>query len=166
MEVVNVVPMPVKVHQSRWGFHPTSRETDKKLRFLNGVYQKALSRASAWTRWNNKSPSNRFTRKRIRNEKGQTIGYGDKIQWNEPNICPIFSNKITKKVNINPINGQYFKNGIDWTVIETFNQQVSDSAFRSRMPYVTAQEVKPLPLSTEKIDVLYDQAKNWMENVG
>ena len=36
-------------------------------------------------------------RRRIRNDKGQTIGYEPAVPLPEPSICPIFSQKVLEK---------------------------------------------------------------------
>ena len=61
--------------QSRWGFHPCDYATFRKLKFLRHLHQKALRMAHAWECWNRKDPHNRVLRRRIRNAKGQTLGY-------------------------------------------------------------------------------------------
>lgn len=45
--------------QSKWGFHPCSIEPFRKLKRLNILAQKALTRMSAWERWDRKQPQNR-----------------------------------------------------------------------------------------------------------
>jgi hypothetical protein len=152
--------LPTPVFESRWGFHPVSREVDKKLRFLNGIYQRALRMAASWRRWDRKDPSNRVHRPRIRSN-GQVIGYGQPEPWNEPAICPIFSNKTTRKVEWHPMKG-YFKGGIDFTSVETDGPYILSAAKQARTHCKTAAEVRPLPLTVEEINTLYDRAMLWL----
>lgn len=149
-----------QVFQSRWGYHPCSRETSKKLRFLNLVYQKALHLSAAWKRWEAKAPHNRVHRKPIRRD-GQVVGYGDPVPWNEPAICPIFSEKITKKVVWHPTKG-YNKDGTDYTYVETKDRFVPAAARQARTPMASTDQVRPLSLTEQEIDALYDQAVQWM----
>ena len=81
------------VFQSRWGYHPFSITVSRQLRRLNAAYQRALRQAAAWNRWNRwnrKEPHNRVIRPRIRNDKGQVIGYGKAEPVGEPKLCPVF----------------------------------------------------------------------------
>jgi hypothetical protein len=49
----------IETFQSKWGFHPVSLETSRKLRKLNAAYDKAARRAKSWERWDRKAPHNR-----------------------------------------------------------------------------------------------------------
>lgn len=147
--------------QSKWGFHPCSREVSKKLRFLNDVYQKALHKAAAWRRWDRKAPHNRVQWPKIRNNSGNVIGYGDPVPLGEPALCPVFTSKITKKVTWHPTKG-YFKDGIDYTYVETDGEEIRETARQARTPMPTPEDVHPLPLTEQEIDALYDRAVEWM----
>src|SRR5262245_9109067 len=81
------------VFQSRWGFHPCDFSAYRKLKLLNHLLLRARRMAAAWERWHRKDPHNRVTRGRIRNEKGQTVGYEPPVPRAEPAICPVFSRK-------------------------------------------------------------------------
>jgi hypothetical protein len=153
--------LPANVFQSRWGFHPVSREIDKKLRFLNTVYQRALRMAATWRRWERKAPHNRVTRPKVKDSSGQVIGYGEPTPWNEPAICPIFTSKITKKVQWHPTLG-YHKDGIDYTYVETHGEEILAAARQARTPCPTPEAVRPLSLTVEEINSLYDRAVEWM----
>ena len=153
--------------QSKWGFHPVSRETSKKLRFLNTVYMKAQHRAKAWDRWDRKAPQNRVHVPRIRNEQRQVIGYGEPQPWNEPALCPLFSKLTTKRTNWHPTKG-YFGQGVEYTFVETdvaLGNDIRVAARQARKPVATAEEVQPLSLTVEEIDALYEKAVAWMESV-
>jgi hypothetical protein len=153
--------LPAQVFQSRWGFHPVSRETDKKLRFLNLVYQRALRMAASWRRWERKAPHNRVQCPKVRDANRNVIGYGDPVPWNEPAICPVFTSKITKKVQWHPTLG-YHKDGIDYTYVETHGAEIQAVARQARTPYPTQEAVRPLSLKVEEINALYDKAVEWM----
>lgn len=159
-----------QVFQSKFGFHPCTRETDKKLRFLNGIYQKALSMSAAWERWDRKAPHNRVLRRRLRDEQGRVIGretvlddQAQPIPMPEPEICPIFSDKMLRKTNWSR-DGKYHRTPIEITVVETDGPYILAAARQARKPQPTAEDVRPLPLSEEEeIDALYQRAKEWLE---
>jgi hypothetical protein len=47
------------VYESRWGFHPVSYETFRKLKFLHKWYYQTLKDFARWKRWIRKFPHNR-----------------------------------------------------------------------------------------------------------
>lgn len=153
--------LPAGVFQSKWGFHPVSKEIDSKLRFLNTVYMKMLHLKAAWERWERKEPHNRVQRPRLRDEKGQVYGYGDPLPWNEPAVCPIFAEKTTKKVVWHPTKG-YNKDGTDLTTVEIVGPDITAVARQARTPYPTPEAVRPLSLTVEQINTLYEKAVQWM----
>jgi hypothetical protein len=150
-----------QVFESKWGFHPVSRETSRKLRFLNGFYQKALHRYAAWNRWDVKSPQNRVHKIRIRDEKGQVIDYR-KEEWKEPKIISLFTQKKTKKSNYHPKKG-WIGDGAIYTYLEMNSLGIPEMSKAARTPYATKESVKPLALSEEQIDALYNDAIKWLE---
>jgi hypothetical protein len=155
MSTINVGSvLPANVFQSRWGYHPVSKEVDKKLRYLNMVYQKTLSLAAAWRRWYRKQPENRIFRPRIKDETGFVVGLGDPVPWKEPEICPIFSYKET---------------GLTWDkkeymAVEIDKPDILYAARQARTPCLTPEDVRPLPMTVQTINDLYDKAKAWMES--
>ena len=158
-----VSPVP-GVHQSRFGFHPISKEQSKKLRFLNGVYQKALGRAAAWKRWYAKAPHNRVIKQRVRDANGQVVGYKDPVPWNEPAVCPIFSSLKTTKTLYHPTLG-YHKDGIDLTEVTTIDLDIPACARSARMPAPTQEAVKKLSLTPSQIDAIHADAVAWLEGL-
>jgi hypothetical protein len=156
-----IATAPSAVHQSRWGFHPCSRETDRKLRFLNYVYSLAVQKAAAWKRWNRKAPQNRVAQPRIRDAAGRVVGYAAPIPLKEPAICPVFSRLVTKVVQWHPTKG-YDRGGIEWTLPETDTHRVGEAAQLARTPVALPAHVKPLPLSEARIDELVAEAKAWL----
>ncbi len=93
--------------QSRWGFHPCDYQTFRKLKLLIQVYLQTVRLAHAWQRWKRKDPHNRVMRRRIRNDKGQTIGYEPPVPMPEPKICPVFSQKVFEKRKQRFLQGTY-----------------------------------------------------------
>ena len=85
--------------QSRCGFHPCDYSTYRKLKFLHHVYQGHAHRPCLGG-WKRKDPQNRVMRRRIRNDKGQTIGYDPPVPLAEPCLCPIFSQKVLEKRHV------------------------------------------------------------------
>lgn len=140
--------LPAQVFKSRFGYHPVSKETDKKLRYLNAVHQKALHLAGAWRRWYAKQLQNRVHKTRLRDADGKVTGYGESVPWSEPAVCPVFSDKETKQVQIYwPVKGFV---------------GILAVARQARTPYATPEEVRPLAIRVEEINTMYDMAQEWM----
>lgn len=157
-DAVLAVPAAAEVHQSRWGFHPCSKEIDRKLRFLNGVYQSALHKSGAWRRWERKAPHNRVARPRVRNAAGRVVGYGEPVPLGEPKLCPVFAEKVTRRVNWHPTLG-YHADGIDLTEVVVSDRRIPEAARIARTPADSPGDVRPLPLSVEEIEELYATAR-------
>ena len=51
--------IPENIHQSKWGFHPCSRETFLKLKKINYHILQAKKKAASWHRWKRKAKHNR-----------------------------------------------------------------------------------------------------------
>ena len=148
--------------QSRWGFHPCDYSTYRKLKFLHHVYQKALRMAHAWERWKRKDPHNRVMRRRIRNDKGQTIGYETPVPLAEPRICPIFSQKVLENRHVDK-KGNLFRDGFLEEKLVTDDLGIAGDFAAARRPVKELAEVRPLRVSVETIDALCEQARSWME---
>jgi hypothetical protein len=124
------------VHSSRWGFHNSNYETYRKLKALHGLYLEARRRAAAWERWHRKEPHNRVARP-------------------EPALCPVFSKKVRKTTNF--WRGKFIKDGRSYETVETSDHGVVE-AYYSTWPVADAADVRPLPISVETIDGLYQKA--------
>jgi len=148
--------------QSRWGFHPCDYLTYRKLKFLHRVYQDALRMAHAWARWKRKDPHNRVMRRRIRNDRGQTIGYEAPVPLPEPRICLIFSRRVLEKRFVDK-KGMVFRDGFLDEKVVTDDLGIVGDFSAARKPVKQPGEVRSLRLSVESIDRLYEQAKEWME---
>ena len=152
------------VHQSKWGFHPVSREASKKLRFINAVYAKAQHLAGAWERWERKIPSNRVIRRSIRDSKGLKIGMevvkdeaGNPVLWKEPQVCPLFHVTIPGTTSKwSRTDGRAEDNG--------FGDKILFASRQARIPQPTPADVLPFPFTEQEIDSLYETAKEWMDN--
>jgi hypothetical protein len=140
------------IHKSKWGFHPCSYETYRKLRKLNALYGEALKQLAQWNRWNNKAPHNRVIRKKIRDSKGHTVGYQAPIPWDEPEIDSIFLDRKEKKVYGHQ--GHSYKHGIMVPYYELLDYGIPED-YRRCYPVATAEEVQPLSISESEIDRLY-----------
>ena len=148
-------------HKSKWGFHTVSKATLKKLRHLNKVYQMALGQAKNWLRWDRKAEQNKVERPKIYNEKRQVVGYGEKTPWLEPTPCPVFSEKVTKKVKQHPTKGYHYQ-GQDYTYIEMNSHHIQNANHQARHPFARLEDVPTKPiLSEEKIDELYEATLSW-----
>lgn len=152
-----------EVFESRWGFHPCSKEVDRKLRKLNAAYQKALSSASAWRRWERKEPQNRILRQKIYDAQGRVCGrqpvldaLGESLKQPEPKLCPVFCRKVTRKVYYDR-SGKWVPNGIDREFVCIEDYGISVSARTARTPAPSKELVRPLALTIEQIDSLLEK---------
>src|SRR6516162_2899271 len=125
--------------QSRWGFHPCDYPTYRKLKFLNQVYLRALCLAHAWTRWARKDPHNRVMRRRIRNEKGQTIGYEPPVPLAEPKICAVFSQKVFEQRHVDK-KGAFSREGFREEKVITDGDWVPAAYASARKPVANPAE--------------------------
>lgn len=150
------------VFQSRWGFHPCDYSTYRKLKFLNMIHQQAVRMARAWDRWKRKDPHNRVSRCRIRNDRGQTIGYGEPELVAEPSICPVFSHKAREKRFIDK-KGRCFKEGYLDEKIVTDDSRIPADYAAARKPAPEPGAVRPLRCTIAEIDECYQKARAWLE---
>lgn len=79
--------------QGKYGFHPCTWETYKKLKEINKALTKAKHQKAAWERWERKQPQNRVMRPKLRDSNGRVVGYMAPIPILEPYLCPIFCEK-------------------------------------------------------------------------
>jgi hypothetical protein len=149
--------------QSRWGFHPCDYSTYRKLKFLHHAYLKSVRLAHVWQRWRRKDPHNRVMRRRIRNDKGQTIGYEPPVPIPEPQMCPVFSRKVPERRHVNK-KGQFFRDGFLEEKVVTDDFGIVADYAAARKPAKEKAEVQPLRMPLETIDALYEQARKWLEN--
>ena len=154
-----------KVFQSKWGFHPVSLLTSKKLRFLNLVYAKAQHLAGAWERWERKQPENRVMKRAIKDEKGLKVGTEiildsqcNPVPSPEPQICTLFHETIPGSTDRwgGRWNGRAEDNG--------FGRKILEASRQARTPKATPEDVTPLLFTDEEIDRLYIVGKDWLEN--
>jgi hypothetical protein len=150
------------VFQCRWGFHPCDYSTYRKLKSLNLVYQKAVRLAQAWKRWKRKDPHNRVVRRRLRNKRGQTIGYAPPLPLAEPPLCPVFSHKVFEKSHVDKT-GAYRQEGFLEEKVVTEEPWISTDYAAARRPVAHAAEVRPLYHTLAEIDAWYEKARAWLE---
>jgi hypothetical protein len=149
--------------QSRWGFHPCDNQTFRKLKVLHHVYQTALRMAHAWERWNRKDPQNRVMRRRIRNDKGQTIGYDLPIALAEPRICPVFSQQVQESRHVDK-KGVIHKDGFFQPKVMTDDMGIVEAFSGARRPVKEAGDVRPMRISVESIEALFELARRWLND--
>jgi hypothetical protein len=140
------------VFRSRWGFHPCDYATFRKLKFLNIVYQRAVRQAHAWERWKRKDPHNRVRRSRVRNEKGQTIGYAEPVPIGEPAICPVFSRKVEEQ-----------RYGLQDRKMVTDGRWITTDYTAARKPVSDPGAIRSLHSTGAEIDELFAKARAWVE---
>jgi hypothetical protein len=148
--------------QSRWGFHPCDYQTYRKLKFLNQVYLQAIRLAHAWERWYRKDPHNRVMRRRIRNEKGQTIGYEPPVSLPEPKICPVFSQKVFEKRFVDK-KGKFSREGFMEEKVVVNDCWIAADYASARKPAAHQAAVQPLHHTQTELEALYEQARTWLE---
>jgi hypothetical protein len=150
--------------RSRWGFHPCDYAAFRKLKFLNQVHLRAVRMAKAWMRWKRKDPHNRIIRQRIRNERGQVIGYADPVPLPEPRICPVFSQRVFETRLVDK-KGVYFKDGFLEEKIVTDDRWIPTDYTAARIPVANADDVRPLHQSVSELDAFYEEARRWIEGI-
>jgi hypothetical protein len=150
------------VHQSKWGYHPCSKETSKKLRTINRVYLKALRLQAAHDRWANKDPQNRVLFSTVRDESGKKTGripvldkQNKPVPMPEPKLCKL------------PAGGLIF----EWTYkyeperkprrISKMGEAMLEASRQARKPVENPDDVKPLGVRQADIDRLYEQCVAW-----
>jgi hypothetical protein len=142
------------IHQGKYGFYPCDWEVYHKLKVINMAFTKAISQKAAWERWDRKRPQNRVIRFKIKDAQGRVIGYENPIPMPEPEVCPIFCNKIVKKVQWDKQNN-YHKDGIEETFMELSTLPIYEDYRRARYPVQAEEAVEFLSLSSQLIDELY-----------
>lgn len=127
------------VFESRWGYHPVSRETFLKLKTLHRRYWETVYAVARYVRWDRKTV----------NQHGPA-----------PSYCPIFVEekgcwiKTTHKVD-----GQVFY-GSRWFPKTIKDHGIVQAYHAARHPKAAA-DVVPLAISEQEIDRLYEQVENW-----
>ncbi len=147
--------------RSRWGFHPCDHATYRKLKFLNQVYLQAVRLAHAWARWKRKAPHNRVIRRRIHNEKGQTIGYEAPLPLPEPRICDVFSAKVFERRHVDA-QGNFSREGFLEERVATNGHGIPAAYALARMPVADEAMVQPLRLTLPEIEELFAKARCWL----
>jgi hypothetical protein len=148
-----------EVHESKWGYHPCSRETYKKLKRLNWFYQQALHDKSMWERWHNKDPHNRLRRVPAPSQNGRRVA-GEKVIWLEPQMNPVFLTKEGYKSNWTK-SGGYLKEAIEMVRAKLDDHGVPNDRARAGSP-VPQEAVRPLRLSLEEIDRMLSDSEAWL----
>ncbi len=148
--------------QSRWGCHPCDYPTYRKLKILNQVYLRAIRLTHAWARWKRKDPHNRVVRRRIRNEKGQTIGYEPPLPLPEPRICPVFSQKIVEIRHVDK-QGDFSREGFGEEKVVTDDLWIAADYASARKPVGSPEKVQPLHHTLAELEELYEKARTWLE---
>jgi hypothetical protein len=149
--------------QSRWGYHPCDHRTYRKLKFLNQVYLQAMRLAHAWERWKRKDPHNRVIRRRIRNDKGQTIGYEPTVSRPEPRICPVFSQKVFERCHVDK-KGIVSREGFMEEKVVTTDFGIPADYSSAKTPVSDHSRVRPLLQTLPELDELYEKTRHWLED--
>ena len=147
----------MNVSRSRWGHHPCDYETYLLLKKLNGYYEKAVRAYAAWQRWARKEPQNRVRRRRVRNDKGQTIRSEVIGPLPEPRLPALF---CTKARVLSHEAGQGIREG--WRVAVNDSLRIAEVYRQARTPAPTPQAVIALPWSVAEVRRLVEQASEWL----
>ncbi len=149
------------VYQSKWGYHPCSKEMSKKLRTINRVYLKALRLQAAHDRWANKDPQNRVLFSTVRDEEGKRTGripvldkQNKPVPMKEPKLCKIFEWTYKYEPNRRPRR------------ISKIGESILEASRQARKPVATPEEVKRLAYgycdgSEAAVCRLYEQCVAW-----
>lgn len=131
------------MHQSRWGFHPCSREEFGELRDLWRAVLIRRKQVAAWRRWNAKAPHNRLRRERLRDSEGRVIGYGDPVPLPEPPLPVVACRKVSRPSG---------KIEVEFAGPSGKDLRRLQEAYRlARRPRATAAEVEPLPVTATEV---------------
>lgn len=154
------------VYQSKWGYHPISHKASKKLRYINKVYAYAQRHAANWLRWERKQPENRVLTYRLpskealnKKRKQVLMRDGIPIPWVEPQVCPLFFEKI-------PGYTTYY----GWKILSQIKstglgENIIVASRQARMPKAKPEDVGLFSYSEEQIDKIYLAAKEWHEGI-
>jgi hypothetical protein len=143
-------------HEGKYGWYPCDWATYRKLKELNMAYTKAMHEKAAWERWDRKEPQNRVIRGKLKNSKGQVVGYQAPIPMPEPELTTFFCKKVVKNVKWGK-KGQYYKEGKDETFVELVDSSVPKDYRNARFPVAGQEGVTPLTLTLETINVLHNK---------
>lgn len=154
--------MTKQVFQSKWGYHPVSYETSKKLRFINKVFSKAKHVAGAWERWERKEPQNRVIYTYIKgpnDKKTKKVlcdDQGNPVLWKEPNVFNWFFEK-------KPTERHKYYTSKGWCRSGGLGEAILEASRIARMPANSPEAVQSLKFSEKEIDEIYEAAKAWFE---
>ena len=101
-------------------------------------------------------------RRRIRNDKGQTIGYEPPVPLPEPKICPVFSQKVLEKRHVDK-KGNVFREGFMEEKVVTDDFSIPADYTSARKPVADEADVRPLHHTVTELEDLYVRARNWLE---
>ena len=136
------------VFLSRWGFHPCDHETYLKLKELKKLFWLAVYQNGAYRRWERKAPHNRY-------------------YWAEPQGDPKYTKRVRSDRPIpEPLTCPIWKDQGWWSSSAMLKDDGLLAAFEAaRTPMKNATDVQPLKMTTEQIDTLLSQAREWWDNV-
>lgn len=155
------------VHQGKHGFHPCDRETYLKLKVIHKVYWESVFRLAAWRRWDRKEPQNRVQRWAGKDADNKRIRVIPPVPIPEPKLTP-FIMKMEHKKTVQTYVGDYKQWKGPATDYVWHTVKIDPSIYaavqdfqNARMPVIETQ-VRPLSLSPEKIDALYQKSLEWL----
>lgn len=139
----------VVAHQSRWGYHPVSREDFLVLKALKKRYWMGVKDAAEWCRWARKKESNRVRRQSVTTE---TIGPDGEPKLNTVvGITPWPEPKLDEKVF--PKKGMQFSGSWEprphwfWLDVDARLKRINEDFDKARLPCSSPGDVTPLDMT-------------------
>jgi len=124
-------------YKSKWGYHPTSFETFKKLKNLKKRYWQTVYAVARWRRWNKKTVNK--------------IG-------SEPIYCPFFVEEKSSWVKKIGKDGQTST----YLLPKTLNDQGVLGAYENaRIPVENSELVQLNQISEADINLLFEKVEDW-----
>lgn len=148
-----------KVYQGKYGFHPCDLETYRKLKVIYKVYWESIYRGAAHWRWTAKQPQNRVQRFQ-KGSDGKRVMLAVPKPLPEPSLTPF---QTKHKRSSYYYNGRGDKVVYSWEVaVINHDVEVAVLDYQNARTPVVESQVRPLKLSLEKINELYEQAQAWL----
>ena len=158
-ELVQVTKWVQGVHQSRWGYHPCSYETFRKLKQLTALVMKAEATCHRFARWFRKSPRNRVSKPRLRNEKGWRIGYGPSTPIPAPRVTHRNLATVVLKRSRVDVNGIIHERHVTLQRmrLKKLSREILICRGEAAQVCDAPEKVKPMSMTAERIYRLHDE---------
>ena len=143
-------------HRSRWGWHPCDYATYRLLKDLNALHEQARRQFAAWQRWRRKLPHNRVLRRKVV-AQGNQVGTEVVGPRPEPPLHPLF--RMCRQVlSYHDAGGRPLRKPQHVEEVVFLGHGIPEAYRLARTPVATPQQVEPLPLTTDEIRHLAEEA--------